>query len=105
MASLKKRYQEMKRVRFMERRIVAQDKTILKHLETYNKLQALVREDNFLQLTDVTTSYKGNQYNSYGAAIAEIDNKYNGTAKWGVAQTGIIVDTRAAFIIGEGIEV
>ena len=103
MASLIKKYKEKKKINFMEKTIAAQDLTIIKQQDNFNKLQALVREDNFLQLLDITSAYKGNTYNSYSAAVTEIANKYVGTAKWGVAQTGTIIDTRAAFIIGEGL--
>lgn len=49
--------------------------------------------------------YKGNEYRTYRKAINAINNKYNGTAKWGVLQTGNIVDLRAAFIISRGIKI
>lgn len=49
--------------------------------------------------------YRANYYQSYDSAIQEINNKYNGTADWGVIQTGNIIDLRAAFIIAEGIKV
>ena len=50
-------------------------------------------------------AYKGNEYRTYRKAIHAINTKYNGTAKWGVLQTGNIVDLRAAFIISRGIKV
>ena len=49
--------------------------------------------------------YKGNEYRTYRKAISAINSKYNGTAKWGVLQTGNIIDLRAAFIISRGIKV
>ncbi len=49
--------------------------------------------------------YKGNEYRTYRKAINAINAKYNGTAKWGVLQTGNIIDLRAAFIISRGIKV
>ena len=49
--------------------------------------------------------YKGNEYRTYRKAVAAINDKYNGTSKWGVLQTGNIVDLRAAFIIARGIKV
>jgi len=54
---------------------------------------------------DDTGSYKGNEYRTYQKAIKAIDDKYNGRAKWGVLQTGNIVDLRAAFIISRGIKI
>jgi len=49
--------------------------------------------------------YKGNNYQSYAAAVEAIDKKYRGIADWGCLQTGNIIDIRAAFIISEGIQV
>jgi hypothetical protein len=49
--------------------------------------------------------YRGNEYNSYPSAVMEIVKKYNATAEWGVVQTGNIIDIRAAFIIGQGINI
>lgn len=54
---------------------------------------------------DDTGTYKGNEYRTYRKAISAINSKYNGTAKWGVLQTGNIIDLRAAFIISRGIKV
>ena len=54
---------------------------------------------------DDTGLYKGNEYRTYNKAINGIHTKYNGTAKWGVLQTGNIVDLRAAFIIAQGIKI
>lgn len=48
--------------------------------------------------------YKSNYYPTYDQAVLEINNKYNGTADWGVVQTGNIIDLRAAFTIAEGIK-
>ncbi|MHA1225220.1 MAG: hypothetical protein ACTSPV_00590 [Candidatus Hodarchaeales archaeon] len=56
-------------------------------------------------MVEKSTAYKGNRYTSYSSAIQEIDRKYRGVADWGVLQTGIIIDLRAAFIIGEGINI
>lgn len=50
-------------------------------------------------------AYKGNEYRTYRKAVSAINRKYNGTAKWGVLQTGNIIDLRAAFIISRGIKV
>lgn len=55
--------------------------------------------------SDVLGAYKGNEYRTYRKAVAAIDKKYNGNAKWGVLQTGNIIDLRAAFIISRGIKV
>jgi len=55
--------------------------------------------------SDDTGAYKGNEYRTYRKAVNAIDKKYNGNAKWGVLQTGNIIDLRAAFIIARGIKV
>lgn len=55
--------------------------------------------------SDDTGTYKGNEYRTYRKAINAINDKYNGTAKWGVLQTGNIIDLRAAFIISRGIKI
>ncbi|MBE3126193.1 MAG: hypothetical protein IMZ57_11125 [Acidobacteria bacterium] len=47
--------------------------------------------------------YAGNEYRDYKTTIAEIAKKYDGSAEWGVLQTGNIIDVRAAFIIGQGV--
>ena len=55
--------------------------------------------------SDDTGAYKGNEYRTYRKAVSAVDKKYNGNAKWGVLQTGNIVDLRAAFIISRGIKI
>jgi len=67
----------------------------------YKKLQATLK--GMLSRDSQSSTYKGNQYSTYGTAIAAIDEKYKGLADWGVLQTGSIIDLRAAFIIGEGL--
>jgi hypothetical protein len=47
--------------------------------------------------------YAGNEYRDYKTTIAEIAKKYDGSAEWGVLQTGNIIDVRAAFIVGQGV--
>ena len=54
---------------------------------------------------DDTGAYKGNEYRTYRKAVNAINAKYNASAKWGVMQTGSIIDLRAAFIISKGIKV
>ena len=67
----------------------------------HQKLQALVK-GYILSLTEETTSYRGNNYQDYESAIIAIQDKYDGTANWGVLQTGNIIDLRAVFVINEG---
>jgi hypothetical protein len=60
---------------------------------------------DILTLTETAESYVGNDYKTYEDAIREINDKYVGTASWGVLTTRTIVNLRAAFILGEGIKV
>lgn len=66
--------------------------------------QALVIDD-ITTAQAASTAYRGNKYRSYKSAVLELARKYEGVADWGVLQTGNILDVRAAFIIGEGINV
>ena len=47
----------------------------------------------------------GNTYPGYDEAIRELGRKYEGIAEWGGDQARMIVDVRAAFTIGDGIQV
>jgi len=91
-------------VQMMRYRVASQKGRVTKLEGEVHKLQALVRDD-ILTLQEVDKKYIGNRYRTYDTAIAEIDRKYNGTADWGIIQTGTIIDLRAAFSIGEGIKV
>lgn len=55
--------------------------------------------------TTGTSRYSGNSYSKYADIIKELASKYQGQSKWGNVQAGNIVDTRAAFIIGQGLAV
>lgn len=92
------------KAQFMRYKMSAQKGRVTKLENQVRSLQHLVRDD-ILSLVDSATGYTGNAYSTYGQAVAEIDRKYNGTADWGVMQTGSIIDLRAAFIIGDGIKV
>lgn len=52
-----------------------------------------------------TGKYAANRYRSYPIAVQAINDKYNKIAKWGVIQTGNIIDLRAAFTIASGVKV
>lgn len=91
-------------VQLMRRRVASSKGAITKLQKSVYRLNHLVRDD-ILSLTEKTSRYKGNKYQSYKSAVAEINRKYNGEADWGVLQTGVIIDLRAAFIIGEGLKV
>jgi len=97
-------FKDITNVQFMKYRVASQKGRITKLEGQVGKLQMLVRED-ILTMIDAAAGYKGNAYPSYNQAVAEIDRKYNGTADWGVLETGNIIDLRAAFIIGDGINV
>jgi len=66
------------------------------------QLQHLIIDD-VLVAREEAAVYKSNAYPTYSSAVTEIVKKYNGTADWGVFQTGNIIDIRAAFIISEGV--
>lgn len=85
-------------------RVASQKGRVTKLQNMVTELNNLIRED-ILSLTDRAPRYKGNAYESYKKAVMEINKKYNGTADWGVLQTGSIIDLRAAFIIGEGLKI
>lgn len=76
----------------------------LEDLKAKVQLQALVIDDA-TTVTSRDTKYRGNAYPSYADAVREIALKYEGTADWGVLQTGNIVDVRAAFISGGGLKI
>jgi hypothetical protein len=52
-----------------------------------------------------TGKYAANRYRSYPIAVQAINDKFNKVAKWGVVQTGNIIDLRAAFTIASGVKV
>ena len=89
------------KIQAMKVTVSAQKGQVTKLTKQLAKLQALVQSD-ILSLTRLDSTYKGNEYQDYGAAVTAIEDKYNGTAKWGVMQTANIVDLRAVFVINEG---
>jgi len=91
------------RVQAMKYKVASQKGRVVKLDKEVQKLQHLVRES--FKLEEETISYKGNEYTSYATAVRAIAEKYNGTANWGVLQTGNIIDLRAAFILNEGIKI
>lgn len=77
---------------------------LTEQVKQYKEVQELLVKD-ILTLKEVTTAYKGNEYPDYATAVQAIADKYNNKADWGCTQTGTIIDLRAAFILGEGIQV
>lgn len=61
--------------------------------------------DDIDRATTGANRYSGNSYTSYEAIIRELAEKYQAKSKWGNVLAGNIVDTRAAFIIGQGLAV
>lgn len=57
------------------------------------------------QIESVGSTNSGNPYKTYATAIKETCKKYEGISDWGCYQTRSIIDVRAAFIIGNGIQV
>lgn len=57
--------------------------------------------------TDITDNkhYTGNKYSTYEDQVTALANKYNNTADWGCQTTKNIIDVRAAFCIGRGVQV
>ncbi len=92
------------RVQKMKYKLASQKGNVIQLSNEVQKLQHLVRESFKLEEAK-TIYYKGNEYTTYAAAVEAIADKYNGTAKWGVLQTGSIIDLRAAFILNEGIKI
>ena len=77
---------------------------LTKQVKGYKEVQELLVKD-ILSLKEVTMAYKGNDYPEYKTAIQDIADKYNNKADWGCTQTGTIIDLRAAFILGEGVQI
>lgn len=84
--------------------VASQKGQVTKLQNMVTELNHLVRDD-ILSMTDRVGKYRGNAYRTYELAVKAINEKYNGTADWGVLQTGSIIDLRAAFIIGEGLKI
>lgn len=73
-------------------------------VDRYRKVQELLVND-ILSLQEVDRAYTGNDYKVYEFAVKSISDKYCNLADWGCTQTGAIIDLRAAFILGEGVQV
>jgi hypothetical protein len=78
--------------------------TLGESVTKYQKAQEFL-VNNILALQQVQAAYKGNDYQEYGMAVKAISDKYNCIADWGCLHTGIIIDLRAAFILGEGVKI
>ena len=99
--TIKQTFKDLANVQLMRRKVASQKGEITKIKNKVAELNHLIKDD-IVALVERTSTYRGNAYNSYKSAVDAISEKYNGTADWGVLQTGSIIDLRAAFIIGEG---
>ena len=70
----------------------------------YKQVQETLVKD-ILTLREHESTVRGNDYPEYGPAVQAISDMYNNKAVWGCMQTGIIIDLRSAFILGEGIKI
>jgi len=73
-------------------------------VEKYKEVQEILVKD-ILTLNETISSNRGNDYRDYAKAVKAISDKYNCSADWGCLHTGIIIDLRAAFILGEGVQI
>lgn len=60
---------------------------------------------NILSMQTYQQGFVGNEYRNYSKAVKAISDKYNSKSDWGCLQTRIIIDLRAAFILGEGVKI
>ena len=81
-----------------------QNRLLENQIKNYRQTQELLVKD-ILTLQEVNAKYTGNEYKQYESAIQAISDKYNCQADWGCLFTGIIIDLRAAFTLGEGIKI
>lgn len=81
------------------------DELVGKYKKSIEIQEMLAQKISDLEAEADDSRYKGNAYPSYGKAVKEIEKKYLATADWGVVLTGNIIDLRAAFIIGNGLQI
>lgn len=86
------------------KKLKAENQLLEERIQKYQRVQELLAKD-ILTLKEYERSVKGNDYQEYGAAVQAISDKYNNAANWGCMQTGIIIDLRSAFILGEGVQI
>lgn len=99
--TIKQTFKDLANVQLMRSRVSSQKGKLTKLSKKVAELNHLIKDD-ILALVERTSTFSGNAYKTYQSAVDAISEKYNGTADWGVLQTGNIIDLRAAFIIGEG---
>lgn len=52
----------------------------------------------------VSSSHKGNAYTTYSSQVQQLSKMYDGTADWGNQIVANIIDSRTAFIVGNGVK-
>ena len=99
-------------------RVLESDKVTIvaegeKRVIDLNKSLEVVRA-SFQAATDIITNasdttdnqhYTGNPYKTYPTQVSALSNKYNLTSDWGCMTAKNIIDVRAAFMIGRGVQV
>lgn len=90
---------------------ISRNKILFQSIQNLQKL--ILDQDQKIQnmtlaietTTADTSKYAGNAYRTYSKAVAEIHSKSDCTSKWGCGLLGVCIEIRAAFIIGDQIEV
>ena len=90
---------------------IRENKSLRRELESaqaqnakYLEVQEILTQ-KIIHDTEYGQSYVGNEFRDYPKAVAAIADRYNCRAAWGNLQTGVCVDLRAAFVLGEGVKV
>jgi len=71
---------------------------------TLHELQCFV-SDYISVNTTQSYGFPGNPYPTYEAQVTELDLKYRGQSRWGAQAVKNLVDTRTAFMVGDGVMV
>lgn len=77
---------------------------VMKELKQLQQMQIDIQVQ-LAAIESIAQTSGGNPYPNYDASIIELGRKYDGIAAWGNFQARTIIDVRAAFTIGNGIQV
>ncbi len=78
----------------------------VQHLrEQVSHLQEVVDVLTYRSDATEASRFKGNQYPNFESQVREISRKYEGTADWGCQIARNMIDVRASFTIGSGLQV
>lgn len=92
---------------YERRNLERQHGSQIRELRAQNKI--LVQASNDITINEdsssTNTHYTGNKYNSYPKQVAQMDLMYRGLATWGNMITKNVIDVRAAFSTGQGLQV